>query len=177
MKKIIFIISFFLLVFLLNKNIFAEDQINGFEWEKLPKQVKLGYVMGYCDAQTSVYLFTMVYRMHQTNPNISSKVISYKDWLIENGFDFKGLSYGQIIDEVDKIYSDPRTKQWGLREIIPIATGRLKRGWTEKDMDEVISYKIKREEFFKKEKNLSDERVKEFDDNNKPKILKKLENY
>jgi hypothetical protein len=51
---------------------------------------------------------------------------------------------------IDKIYSDPRTRQREIREIIILARGRLKEGWTERDLDAVIAYGVKYREWERK---------------------------
>ena len=47
------------------------------------------------------------------------------------------------------MYSDPRVKHWDIVDIMPLVRGRLKEGWTEKDLDEVIAYYIKYKERMK----------------------------
>jgi len=69
---------------------------------------------------------------------------------------------------------------------MPIVRGRFKKGWTEKQVDEVMAYYIRRHDLLEKYKNLSHksegERKKlseEFKSLNSsmPEILKTLEDY
>lgn len=103
----------------------------------------------------------------------------------EKGFKLHDLPFNQIIDTIDNVYSDPRVKTWEIFEIMPLVRGRLKEGWTEKELDEVISYKVKEKELDRKmsfsyssesEKlKLAEEREALLD--NMPKVLYALKAY
>ena len=102
----------------------------------------------------------------------------------ENGLEVEDLTLNQIVDTIDKMYSDPRVKTWEIREIMPLVTGRLKEGWTERDLDEVIAYLIKEREHVKKYRNydsLSKSEKKKLEEEAtslvEPKVLKALKAY
>ena len=85
---------------------------------------------------------------------------------------------------IDKVYSDPRVKTWEIDDVMPLVMGRLKEGWTEKDLDEVIAFIIKEREFYKKDVNFKNESesqkwLKEYEElrSVEPKVLKALRAY
>jgi len=94
-----------------------------------------------------------------------------------SGVGIYDINTDQVANCIDQIYSDPRVKHWKIRKIMPIVRGRLKEGWTLRDIDEVISYRIRESGLVEKlkSKNLSDEErdkaKREFESLKRPKVL------
>jgi len=128
------------------------EAIDGFTWTNLSSSQKVGFVMGWVSASNWVIprflvaltgdkeLFEQISRFGPQMGRINERFQKTE------GIDFKGVTYIQIAEVVDQIYGDARVKQWEIGEIMPIARGRLKEGWTEKDVDEVIAYQLKMNE-------------------------------
>ena len=165
--------------------------INGYDWGGMNRRERLiffdGWLTGGISGMVRMHEVSM-YRCAIATRNIESAGNSDLNEMYETaskaeGFDlYPPLTRDQIIETISNIYSDPRVKTWDISEVMPLVRGRLKGGWTEKDLDEVIAYKIKQKEnwklmkpdpkrywneFFKKEKEglLP----------NKPKVLQDLE--
>jgi hypothetical protein len=152
--------------------------INGYEWAKWNNLMKVGFVMGWIRAVDT----TLVPFVFPGFRGIRIDADTIRNLMEQKGLDIDNLTFGQIVDGVDQLYSDPRVKLWNIEEIMPILRGRLKGGWTEKDVDEVIAYHIKLKEIFRKHHdNLIDfeKMKKEYEslDARKPGVLKALEDY
>jgi hypothetical protein len=111
------------------------------------------------------------------------------------GLGLEDFTLGQILGTISKIYSDPRVKKWEITRIMPIVYGRLSKGWTEREVDEVIAFYIKFSDFNERFKNIlsrdilsrdifksETERDKYFEEyyslmEKKPEVLKALEEY
>jgi hypothetical protein len=98
--------------------------------------------------------------------------------LREKGMELDYLSIVQITETTNKICSDPRVKYWWIKNVMPIVRGRLKEGWTDKDVDEVIAYYVKLYGLSSR-KLTQNEWSEEYRslELNKPKALKALEAY
>jgi len=186
MRKIFFVI-FILLLFSPpsmgdTKEIKRISEFTGIEWGVLPKEWKMGYVAGWVMAGVCGEIF--IDSLHENlNKALEEQGIKLeesdkngmltrfgffkKQFTSEHFMKYWGIveadfTIGQVIETIDQVYSDPRVKKWKLDNILPMVRGRLKDGWTLKDLDEVISYRIKTTEIDKKLKspNLSEKEKK-----------------
>jgi hypothetical protein len=179
MKRMIFA----LLLCLVIQSAEIVEAVDGFTWSSFNSSQKIGFVMGWVSASNWVIpkflvaltgdkeLLDQLSRFGPIMGRINERFQKTE------GIDFKGVTYIQIAEVVDQIYSDPRVKQWEIGEIMPIARGRLKEGWTEKDVDEVIAHQLKMNEFTARwmrgaGKSEMDKAVKEI---RKPRVLILLE--
>jgi hypothetical protein len=174
------------------------DEFNGYEWNRISKLEKIGFIQGWYEAGVSALVSIvalevkeqlkgiMDYPKTSRENNFSEHAKIIREALEAKGLELDGLTFGQIILTIDKIYSDPRVMKWSIKQIMPIVRGRFKKGWTEKQVDEVMAYYIRRHDLLEKYKNLSHksegERKKlseEFKSLNSsmPEILKTLEDY
>jgi len=177
-------------------------KMKGYEWAKLTLGEKIYFVEGLlygCYAGLSA-VDSAIFQIEIFGTS-SGKETGLRDRdkyhemtenaLRENGLELDGLTTGQIIETINIMYSDPRVKQWEVKRIMPMVRGRLKGGWTERDVDEVVSYYIKREQRVnsfgegnrkRSEKGASDKFDKDIDDlisveKGKPRVLRDLEAY
>ena len=142
-KKIIVALGIcFLLSSLAIGNASGQERLNSYEWSKKDDWFKMGFISGWF----------MGIEIVLGELNSSQKVDYYKlksgelnrDQMEKNVGHFTGsMTTGQILGMIDKIYSDPRTKNWEIWRIMPLVRGRLIEGWTERDLDEAISFLIK----------------------------------
>jgi hypothetical protein len=158
---------------------------------------KLGFVRGWLECGSLIYTAipsAFAFRILKDCPSreagkpIITKLIRIASgFQKESGLEFSGLTLGQVVDTIDKVYSDPRVKNWEIYTIMPLVRGRLKEGWTEKDLDEVIAYQIKYNELQRKREDISSMPDKSKWENyqkeqdilfkNEPKVLKALQSY
>jgi hypothetical protein len=140
--------------------------VDGFYWNKQVSLWKLGFIEGWIDAGIvatekipSAFILSQLYDKKEGKITINRRPLDYigKYYyiLVENtskqeGLEFYDFTYGQIMETIDKVYSDPRLTKWEIKEIMPLVRGRLKEGWTERDLDEVIAFQIKLNEYIKK---------------------------
>jgi len=184
--------------------------LDAYEWAEMPRSLKFSFVKGWWHAGSVMF--------YEIPVAIRMSVISRKEWVIgttddeykkiwrivnkiaknsegvlkEKGLELFDLTIGQIVDTIDKVYSDPRVKTWEIAEIMPLVRGRLKEGWTEKDLDEVIAYLIRDKEILKKMENYESRKQTESEEWKKsqwekfgeeirsleePKVLKALRAY
>ena len=122
-------------------------ELDGFEWARMNVLEKAyfirGWIQGGMDLYLNVYFDTLLINFANVDPNLQKCVgitdkIS-KGVLERNGNDIYDFTTIQIVETVDTIYSDARVKLWNISKIMPIVKGRLKGGWTVKDVDEVIA--------------------------------------
>lgn len=121
--------------------------ITGYEWNKMSIDKKQGLIIGWLVAGDQSLNLLQFYVSQECPVFTLSDVPKFSE---EFGFDLDGLSDYQVVMTVNKFYEDPRIMAWGIEEIMPFVRARLKESWTEKDIDEVIAYKIKEEELVKK---------------------------
>ena len=141
-KKLLFLWGIcFLLFSFSTSSIAAGLTINGYDWEKWNRKEKLLFVMGWakCGEHASDSLAFNVRKLNETKEFINLTEENFKD----EGVLFGGVTIGQVVDTVSKIYSDPRVKNMDITDIMPFVSGRLIQGWTEKELDEVIAIDIK----------------------------------
>lgn len=179
MKRIVFILVLCLVI----QGAGIAKAIDGSTWTNFNSSQKIGFVMGWVSASNWVipkFLVALTRdkelldQLSRFGPLMGQMNERFQK---TEGIDFKGVTYIQIAEVVDQIYSDPRVKQWEIGEIMPIARGRLKEGWTEKDVDEVIAYQLKMNELTARwmrgaNKSEMDKAVKEI---RKPRVLILLE--
>jgi hypothetical protein len=150
---------------------------------------KLGYVEGWCngslaafEAITSAIMEVEINAILWNKKPISIDSKKYREIadgaLREKGMELDYLSIVQITETTNKICSDPRVKYWWIKNVMPIVRGRLKEGWTDKDVDEVIAYYVKLYGLSSR-KLTQNEWSEEYRslELNKPKALKALEAY
>ena len=131
-----------------------EFVLDGYQWEKAPESWKLGFVAGWMMGGESVRRLPGV--LSDSENKLSEGVRLCPRWKRiaegfskERGLELHDIPFIQVINMIGKIYSDPRVKHWSIVEIMPLVRGRLKEGWTDKDLDEVIAYHIKYNERMK----------------------------
>jgi len=167
--------------------------LDGYYWSKQSFLWKLGFVEGWIEAgilleELPIAVLNLVPQEGSSIKEIGRQVQYQrkiaKGFSKEKGVELYDLTFDQIVDTIDRVYSDPRVKTWEINEIMPLIRGRLKEGWTEKDQDEVIAYKIKEREFSKKfekfdlmSESEKEKTLKEFRSLKKTKVLELLETY
>lgn len=184
-KKLLLVFCLYFLLYPLSIGNAGEKwSFDGYDWVKWTNSIKVAFLRGWSVggvvAAKWVYVDTAFAKMNFEDLDKYKKI--GEGVLKRRGFEFDDLTYRQVVDTIDKIYSDPRVKTWEIQEIMPLVRGRLKEGWTEKDLDEVIAYNIKFKEWGKKleEKPKMDEKEKEEFKlliSNEPKVLRALETY
>jgi len=189
MKKkllLVFCLCFLLLPLSLGN---AEEglKLDGYLWPNMPKLWRLGFVKGWTYgsgiAIDGIPFFVTAFNEKIIDRERYVKLI--KGFGKEKGLlELDELSSAQIISTIDKIYSNPKVKQWEIHEVMPLVRGRLKEGWTERDLDDVIAYLIKEKELLKKAENyksMGESERKKFEEEIKslvePKVLKALRAY
>jgi hypothetical protein len=162
MKKALFVIICLLLLFPLSTGEaigqIEESKVDGYKWGSWNNSARVYFITGWLECGyvagtslcTFLYLAEMSGIMISVQPGEKSSSSACgkitEDFLRDHGLALYGLTVGQIKDTIDKIYSDPRVKPWLISDIMPLVRGRLKDGWTEKDLNEVIAYVIKQKE-------------------------------
>ena len=198
MKKVLLGIICLLLLFPLSIGNSAEGgKVDGYDWAQMSRERKLGFVMGWIKGgEVMTGEIPFAYITYFFFPKHSRKVIttgipSYptikeiaEGASTEMGIELYDLAIGQIVDVIDKVFSDPRVKTWEIHEVMPLVRGRLKEGWTEKDLDGVIAYMIKEKDRLKKWVNFDslsqserEKLEKETRQLEEPKVLKALRAY
>jgi len=135
---------------------------NEVDWKRMSTESKKVFIRGWIEGANALYNDFLLAQasiiMRESGSNLS-KCSGINLEIInkvreERGLDFFDiyidLSIIQIVETIDKIYSDPRVRMWDIEDLMPITKGRLKGGWTEKDVDEVIAYLIKEKALSKK---------------------------
>lgn len=194
-KKFLIALCFYLLLYPLSTGGSEEKKeyvLDGYEWANFTAFEKIGFVKGWIAGGTAAFgaLFNASFAMEHSGllnrETFYQRLEIIDSAMKENGVELDFITFGQIVETIDSIYSDPRVKQWEILKIMPIVRGRLKVGWTQKDVDEVIAYYVKYNEWKKKFENFSTmneiqrKKVLEEDrsiESSKPKVLKVLESY
>ena len=178
--------------------------LDGYKWDEWGKSgdsgksLKLGFAMGWVESGKLLDYGLLVFIAHIRSeewrkglrklepafPPLQNTQNIVNSFLKEKGLYLPNVTCGQIVDVIDKVYSDPRVKTWEIDDVMPLVMGRLKEGWTEKDLDEVIAFIIKEREFYKKDVNFKNESesqkwLKEYEElrSVEPKVLKALRAY
>ena len=164
-RAILIVISFSVISFYSTRNVQA---IDGYLWTNLPPLCKTAFVLGWVEASNeaveSMPLFIVgVLRKDKEGEKPFEdweqtekyKKISER-WAKRCGADLSEFGIDQVVKTINKIYEDQRVKKWGIQDIMELVGGRLREGWTEKDLDEVIGYKIKLRDVYKRmQENMS----------------------
>lgn len=141
-KKLLFILGICFLLFPFSTGNTAEGvSINGYDWQNLSASSKTYFVLGWAKCGKHS-LNNVVFNSSKWNESIELMNLTQENFKDE-GILLGGVTIGQIIDTVDKIYSDPRVKNMDITEVMPFVSGRLIQGWTEKELDEVIAINVK----------------------------------
>jgi hypothetical protein len=156
-NNLLFIIGIFFLFFPLSIGDASEQglHIDGYYWEKLDRGEKNSFIMGWakCGKAASDHLMIYIDKMNESIENVNSQIEVFKyEGILLSG----GVTFGQVIDTIDKIYSDPRVKTMDITEVMPFVVGRLIQGWTESELDELIAINVKLKQC-EKEKGMSAE--------------------
>lgn len=190
-KRLLIVLCFCFLLYPLSNGGSEEQKVwelNGYEWTRMSELEQIAFVRGWAEAGQIAFLRLAQFSVRgspkeKIDPDKIINIFEHMDIARkiteESGLGLGGLVIDQIINIIDKIYSDPRTKNWGTIRVMPIVIGRLKKGWTEKEMDEVIAYYVKRDNHIKNLRNpltLKDE-MEPFDKKNEPDVLKALRAY
>jgi hypothetical protein len=206
MKKNLLIAFVFIILLYPLSNGSSEEKkyyvLDGYEWAKMSGLEKLGFVKGWLQADGAIFhamsgLYLDPFRPERMkNPDKFTDCLVSKCWDIvlkamqAEGLGLEDFTLGQILGTISKIYSDPRVKKWEITKIMPIVYGRLSKGWTEREVDEVIAFYIKFSNFNERFKDIlsrgtfknETERDKYFEEyfslmEKKPEGLKALEEY
>ena len=196
MKRALFVIVCLLMLLPLSIGQSAEKSVvDGYEWNIWNRSEKTGFAMGWVTSGKLLDHGLLVFILHirseewrkglrKLEPAFPPPQNIVNSFLKEKGLDLSGVTFGQVVDVIDKVYSDPRVKTWEIDDVMPLVMGRLKEGWTEKDLDEVIAFIIKEREFYKKDVNFKNESesqkwLKEYEElrSVEPKVLKALRAY
>lgn len=109
-----------------------KTEMDGYWWEKLDANFKLGWVSGYAKAmdlagsiQMSTCASNMPLYMKQF-PNADPKVILQKICLGNTQFDYDGIKMRQLVDGMDAFYKDYRNKQLEVGWAIQYARDSIK---------------------------------------------------
>lgn len=170
-------------IFFLNplSDVFSEEYkpLDGLEWRKMDASEKVEFLRGWSEGSIQFMDGILVASMDDPDSGKCWRMISrlIKNTLEEKGVEFINMTFLQVVETIDSIYSDPRVRLWKIKDVMPIVRGRLNGVWTEKDVDEVIAYYVKKNELDKKYENRYksqeefDKYIKEQPD--KPKVLKR----
>lgn len=200
-KKLLIAFVFVFLLYPLSHGRSEEKKyfvVDGYEWASMRELERLGFVKGWLRASTASFGAIMGLQLSLLNPTRTKNPIQLVDchfkgcWemafkaIEAEGLNLEDFTVGQIMDTISKIYSDPRVKKWEINRIMPIVYGRLKKGWTEKDIDEVIAFYIKLDDHSERSKNFSSKSETEQNRINdehyslwssEPEVLKALKKY
>ncbi len=115
--------------------------IDGSNWERMSSSTKLYFVLGWVKSGKGARDSLMIYKddFNESIKNVNAQAQQF----IEEGILLGGVTPGQVIDTINIIYSDPRVKMMDITEIMPLVSGRLIQGWTNRELDEVIALIVK----------------------------------
>jgi len=147
MDKKILVISILCLIFFFRANCNAAEglSINGYEWQKWSNTSKIAFVKGWvvCGKEATDNLIIYPGKngedFNKSIDDVNRQTEVFKD----EGVFIGGVTLGQVRDTIDKIYSDARVMDLDIAKIMPLVSGRLIQGWTEKELDEVIAFNVK----------------------------------
>ncbi|MDD4874245.1 MAG: hypothetical protein PHE15_04650 [Dehalococcoidales bacterium] len=149
-RKLLFVWTLF--CFLLSSSLCTAAEgisINGYDWQKWSRGSKLAFVQGWAICGKSAYdnLILDLNKWDESFNFLKLQEEGFKDAGILLG----GVTIGQIIDTIDKIYSDPRVTTMDISAIMPFVSGRLIQGWSEKELDEITAIYVRLNQCEKKE--------------------------
>ena len=149
MDKKILLVSLICFFLFLQSNCDAAERtsINGYEWQKYSNGMKIGFVNGWIVCGGAAYNNLIIdlgkdsKDFNKSIDDVNRQMEVFKD----EGILIGGvtLTLGQVTDTIDKIYSDARVMDMDIVKIMPLVSGRLIQGWTEKELDEVIAFNVK----------------------------------
>jgi hypothetical protein len=140
-KALVISIVCFSLFLRANGNTTGGISINGYEWQKWPTGSKIAFVQGWaiCGETAQGNFVINVDKWDESIKDYKVQVESFKD----TGVLLSGVTIGQTIDTIDKIYSDPRVKTMDIAKVMSFVSGRLIGGWTENELDAVIAITVR----------------------------------
>lgn len=148
-KKILLVSTVCFAFFLLADGNAAENlSIDGYDWQKRSTSSKISFVEGWLMCGNSVYDNTLIdFEELLVGRDKAGGRNEWTKWQLEiykdAGALLGGVTIGQIIDIIDKIYSDARVTTMDITEVMPFVSGRLIKGWTESELDEVIALNVR----------------------------------
>jgi hypothetical protein len=143
-KKLFLILVVCLLILPCSKNSYADLSINGNDWNNWSQGSKISFVYGWILSGKSAFdnLPLNLNKLDEANKYMELVL----EWYKNAGILMGGVTIGQIIDVINEVYSDSRTKYTNIIDIMPLVNGRLTQGWTKVDLDEVIALTVKLEQ-------------------------------
>ena len=161
LQGIICLVLFFLFA---NQAWAAEKlSINGYEWQTWSGLEKIGFVQGWvvCGKEAADNL--MIWSGKDSEDFYKSQEDAKRQFDVfkDEGILIGGVTIRQIIDTIDKIYSDARVKTMDIAEVMPLVNGRLIQGWTENELDQVIAINVKLKQCEETEKEQISEEMKQ----------------
>jgi len=121
-----------------------KTELDGYWWEKLDANFKLGWVSGYAKAMDlagTIQMSTCASNMPmyaKAYPNTDPKVILQKMCLSDTQFDYDSISMGQFVDGMNAFYRDYRNKQLEAGWAIQYARDAIK-GKPAKELDAEVT--------------------------------------
>jgi translation initiation factor 2 beta subunit (eIF-2beta)/eIF-5 len=164
MDKKILVVSVICFILFLQSNCNAAGiSVDGYEWQKFSNGMKIGFVHGWslCGKAASDNLMIYPGKNSKDLNNSIDDVNRQMEVFKNEGVLIGGVTLGQVTDTIDKIYSDARVMDMDISKIMPLVSGRLIQGWTEKELDEVIAFNVKLKQCEKTEKEQTIEAMKQ----------------
>lgn len=152
--KLICFITF--LCFVVTSNIICaeENKIDGYFWEKFTPREKYTFIVGYVEGISFLNLeirhqmdvLVALYDMEKTEGNkyLSKYGKETKDYY-ENNYQYFGIPYRQLIDGLDKIYSDFKNKSIKINDALFLVKSMLE-GTNEQEIERRMIFLRKSEE-------------------------------
>ena len=143
-KETIVVLILYLLLFPSISITKETPSVDAYEWQQWSSQSKRAFVLGWVkcgkSANDSVPVFL------RTDEEFSQSLKfgdATQEYFIDYGILLVGkLTVGQVIDTINIMYSDPRLKTTDIAKIMPLVSGRLIKGWTNQELDKVISITV-----------------------------------
>jgi hypothetical protein len=139
----------------------AESVLDCRKWTEAPEWFKVGYVQGWTAAGHKAnetlrnILTTITFEAVKSHIKSTLPEELIKTSLEDSDHEFPNIVVSQIIGGIAKVCADPRVQSWSIYSVMPLVKGRLKEGWTERDLDEVIAYHVKTRNFAEKIERIS----------------------
>ena len=121
-RKLLFLLTLSFLLFPFSIGTAAEGvSVNGYDWQNWSRGSKLAFVQGWAICGKSAYgnLTLDLNKWNESFAFLKLQEEGFKDAGILLG----GVTIGQIIDTIDKIYSDPRVTTMDISAIMPLLVG------------------------------------------------------
>lgn len=141
-KKLLFVLAVCFFLFPLSTGNTGEGLVvDGSDWARMSSSIKLYFVLGWVKSgmEANDNLFISINNWDESIKNVNAQTQIFK----EQGILLGGVTTRQIIDTINIIYSDPRVKTMDINKIMPLVSGRLIQGWTNRELDEVIALIVK----------------------------------